>query len=169
MAWFRMRTKTSLRPATLADGSRMAAIHAAGFAVGWSKGEIERMLLDGHVGDTLLARGMFGEAVAGFAIGRVVLDEAELLTIALDPKWRGQHVASGLLQRHCQRLRQAGAATVFLEVAADNAPALALYRKAGFREMGRRTGYYPGAKGERRDAITMRLDISALDPTPRAY
>ena len=68
--------------------------------------------------------------------------------------------------------RRAGAESLFLEVAADNAPALALYRGLGMVEIGRRKGYYPasaGAGAPRRDALTMRWDISHLDPTPRAW
>lgn len=163
---------TTIRPAAMLDCSRMAAIHAEGFAVGWDRSEIEQMLLEGHVADVLVSRALFGEIVTGFAISRVVLDEAELLTIALDPEVRGQRLAAPLLRRQAERLRRAGAASLFLEVAADNTPALALYRGLGFAEIGRRKGYYPAVSGPalpRRDALTMRCDISHLDPTPRAY
>ncbi len=171
--WFRMGDMgTTIRPAAMVDCSRIAAIHAEGFALGWDRSEIEHMLLEGHVADVLVSRAVFGEIVTGFAISRVVLDEAELLTIALDPEVRGRHLSAPLLRRQAERLRRAGATSLFLEVAADNAAALALYRGLGFAEIGRRKGYYPamtGREAPRRDALTMRCDISHLDPTPRAY
>jgi ribosomal-protein-alanine N-acetyltransferase len=159
---------TTIRAATMLDTPRIAEIHAQCFAFGWSAGEIERMLLDGHVADVLVARGFFGDSIAGIAISRVVLDEAELLTIALDPDLRGRGAARELLRQHIARVRRAGAEAMFLEVAADNAAALRLYWAAGFAEFGRRKGYYPGPDG-RRDALTFRRDLGDLDPTPRAF
>lgn len=169
--WLRMGfDNPTFRRALMPDSRRMAAIHAEGFAIGWPVEDIERMLLAGHVADVLVSRAApFGEVVTGFAISRVVLDEAELLTIALDREVRGRALAMPLLMRHARKVRQAGARVLFLEVAGDNAPALALYRAAGFAEIGRRKAYYPPheAEGPRRDALTMRWDIEHLDPTPR--
>lgn len=169
--WFWLgQLHTTFRPASILDSSRMAAIHAESFAIGWDRTEIERMVLDGHVADVMVSRAPIGEIVTGFAISRVVLDEAELLTIALDPEVRGRGFSEALLERHAQRVRQAGAIWHFLEVADANTPALALYRRLDFAEIGRRKGYYPGGKGgaaQRHDAITMRRDLGHLDPTPR--
>lgn len=169
--WFWLgQLYTTFRPASILDSSRIAAIHAESFAIGWDRSEIERMILDGHVTDVMISRAPIGEVVTGFAISRVVLDEAELLTIALDSEVRGRGFSESLLDRHSQRVRQAGATSHFLEVADANEPALALYRKLGFVEIGRRKGYYPNAKGvgaARHDALTMRRDLSPLDPTPR--
>jgi [ribosomal protein S18]-alanine N-acetyltransferase len=163
--------RNTTRPASMVDSSRMAAIHAESFAIGWDRPEIERMLLDGHVADVMVSQAPFGEIVTGFAISRIVLDEAELLTIALDQEVRGRNLSGPLLIRHAERLRRAGAISLFLEVAEENEPALALYRGLGFIEIGRRKGYYPGKTGQavRRDALTMRLGLEHLDPTPRAW
>ncbi len=139
---------TVTRPAMMSDSWRMAEIHAAGFAHGWDRLEMERMLLDGHVADVQVSQAVFGEVVTGFAISRVVAGEAELLTIALDPETRGRGLAKPLLAGHAQNVRRAGGEVLFLEVAEDNAPALALYRGLGFREIGRRKAYYPGEPGE---------------------
>lgn len=169
--WFWMTGGLSLsvRPALLADSWRMAEIHASGFALGWDRNEMERMLLSDHICDVQVSRALFGEIVTGFAVSRVVAGEAELLSIALDPETRGRGLAGALLGSHLAAVRRGGAELLFLEVATDNAPALALYRKAGFTETGRRKGYYgPHSPGDkRRDALTMRIDLSGLDPTPR--
>jgi [ribosomal protein S18]-alanine N-acetyltransferase len=168
--WFRLiNPGIALRSAMMADAARMAAIHAEGFAMGWDRGEIERMLLADHIADALVSEAIFGKIVTGFAISRVVLDEAELLSIALDREVRGKGFSKTLLTRHATRLRQAGATSLFLEVAADNAPALALYRGLGMAEIGRRKGYYPATGGTRRDALTMRWDLTPFDPTPRFF
>ncbi|MGL5445825.1 MAG: GNAT family N-acetyltransferase [Rhabdaerophilum sp.] len=160
---------TAIRDADAVDCWRMAEIHASGFAHGWERVELERMLLSpDHVVDVQVSRAYIGDIVTGFAISRVVAGEAELLTIVLDLETRGRGYAAGLLSHHAASVRRAGAEVLFLEVAADNTPALALYRKAGFVEIGRRKGYYPAATGApRRDAMTMKADLSRLDPTPR--
>lgn len=158
----------AMRPAAMSDSWRMAEIHASGFTHGWDRFEMERMLLDGHVADVQVSRALIGEVVTGFAISRVVAGEAELLTIALDPETRGRGLAKPLLAEHAQNVRRAGGEVLFLEVAEENAPALALYRSLGFRELGRRKAYYPAEPGgKRRDALTMQADLSGLDPTPR--
>jgi [ribosomal protein S18]-alanine N-acetyltransferase len=171
--WFWLgQMQALIRPAIPADCARMAVLHAENFAAGWDRSDIEQMLFEGHTADVLVSRAPIGDVVTGFAISRVVLDEAELLTIALDEEVRGRGLSTGLLTRHAERLRRAGAARIFLEVAAGNDPALALYRKAGFIEIGRRKGYYPGTDGmksPRRDALAMCWDIGHLDPTPRAW
>lgn len=169
--WFWLgQMQTTFRAASIFDSSRIAAIHAESFVIGWDRPEIERMILGGHVADVMISRAPIGEVVTGFAISRVVVDEAELLTIALDREVRGRGFSEALLERHAQRVRQAGATVHFLEVAEANAPALSLYRKLGFIEIGRRKGYYPGEPGtaaKRQDALTMRRDLTPLDPTPR--
>jgi ribosomal-protein-alanine N-acetyltransferase len=170
--WWGSGAHINAREAMLIDCTRIAAIHAANFAHGWSGREIEAMLIDRkHRADVLVAPAILGDVIAGFAISRIVAGEAELLTIALDDEVRGRGHAARLLSRHAAGLRRAGAEVLFLEVADDNAAALKLYRRLGFTEMGRRKGYYPAAlpKGSRRDAVTMRWDLSDFDPTPRAY
>lgn len=97
----------------------------------------------------------------GFALGRVVLDEAEVLTIAVAPAARKQGVGQRLLTELIGRLAGRGATSVFLEVATGNVPALALYRAAGFAEAGRRRGYYLAQDGRRSDAVVMRRDLGA--------
>jgi ribosomal-protein-alanine N-acetyltransferase len=147
----------------------MAEIHAAGFAIGWNRADLEGMMLSGDVADVQVSRAWIGDIVTGFAVSRIGGGEAELLSIALDPETRGKGQARALLEFHLQNVRRAGANTLFLEVSEDNDPALHLYRRLGFEAMGRRKGYYGAKCGRRTDAITMRRDLSALDPTPRYF
>lgn len=87
----------------------------------------------------------------GVAIARVIAGEAELLTLAVDPDARRKGVAHGLLLDLTGAVAQAGADVMFLEVAADNVAARALYAKLGFREVGLRSAYYAGT-----DALILR-------------
>lgn len=89
----------------------------------------------------------------GFLLGRIIADEAELLTLAVNPACRRQGIATRLLEGFTDRAIALGATDAFLEVAADNAPARALYVGAGWRQAGSRRDYYaPGI-----DAIIMTL------------
>lgn len=91
----------------------------------------------------------------GFVLGRVTADEAELLTLAVAPEQRRKGLGRRLTRRFADQAREAGAQLAFLEVAADNDAAQALYRDLGWREAGRRKGYYaPGI-----DAIVMRHEL----------
>ena len=85
--------------------------------------------------------------------------QAELLTLATHPDARGQGLARALL---AEALPQLDAAVLFLEVAEDNAPALALYRRLGFTPFGRRPGYYRRKHGR----IAALLFELALRPPP---
>lgn len=90
----------------------------------------------------------------GFALGRSALDEAELLTLAVDPDQQGLGIGSKLLADFEGTAAAHGAKRAFLEVAANNTAAKALYAQAGWREDGLRRGYYR-AKPNPIDAITM--------------
>ncbi len=92
----------------------------------------------------------------GFAMVRVVVDEAELLTLAVAPDARRRGTGSRLLSAVMEAARAEGAKDMFLEVSAENGAALGLYRKFGFHEVGMRPGYYGGQDGTAVDALTLR-------------
>ncbi|HZH11558.1 MAG TPA: GNAT family N-acetyltransferase [Microvirga sp.] len=138
--------------------SRLAAIHAASFARAWSTLDFERLLGErGIVGDGLF----LGSAAkpSGFVLSRIVLDEAEILTVALAPEARGRGLSIPLLERHLDELSRRGVRHVHLEVEEGNQPAIALYRRFGFQNSGRREGYYQKADGTRVAALTMALGL----------
>ncbi len=125
------------------DARALAALHGASFHRGWSDGEFERLLFDRNV---VAHRATVGRSLVGFILSRLVLDEAEILSVAVAASRRGRGLARRLLDLHLRRLAGLGARTVFLEVDEGNVPARRLYRRAGFRDVGRREGYYPPAR-----------------------
>jgi ribosomal-protein-alanine N-acetyltransferase len=92
----------------------------------------------------------------GFVLSRLAADEAEILTIAVEAARQGKGVGRALLSENLRQAANAGAKAMFLEVAKDNASALALYERFGFVKVGERAGYYRRADGTRATAIVMR-------------
>ena len=124
----------------------LARLHATCFSTPrpWSEAAFASQLADNAT--FLITRPQ------GFLIGRNVLDEAELLTLAVDPKARRQgHALALVTEFHAQALEK-GAETAFLEVASDNLAARALYAAAGYQPAGRRPGYYRSPEGALIDA-----------------
>jgi ribosomal-protein-alanine N-acetyltransferase len=143
-------------PLSIREAARCATLHRTGFAKGWPVAEFERLLSNASV----LADGAGqGGAISGFILSRRAADEAEILTVAVDPVVRKQGLASALLGFHLSRLGQAGVSTLFLEVDEANVAAQALYRRYGFRRVGERKGYYTLSDGRRATALVMRCEI----------
>ncbi|HEX8063228.1 MAG TPA: ribosomal protein S18-alanine N-acetyltransferase [Allosphingosinicella sp.] len=95
-----------------------------------------------------------GEAVIGFALGRVVRDEAELLLLAVHRSSQGKGVGQMLLERFGAVAASKGAEQLHLEVREGN-HAVRLYSRNGYREVGRRRNYYRGEDGQLFDALTL--------------
>lgn len=95
----------------------------------------------------------------GFALARTILDEAELLLLAVDPDHHRRGVGRALLDHFTSRSRRQGATHIHLEVR-DGNEAVALYRNAGFQLIGRRRDYYKNSDGSRFDALTMSISSS---------
>ena len=157
---FRRPTPSTIRSLRADRAEECERLHAASFAFPWSSADFESyltdsaILADGAVND-IAPKGPLG----GFIMSRLTPPDAELLTFAVDPARRGTGLGRLLLERHLLNLERGGARLVFLEVADDNAAALALYERSGFKIIGRRENYYQRASGERRAALTMRLEL----------
>jgi len=134
------------------DAAAIAVLHAASFQRGWSEDEVHRLLIDGTV---VAHRAMSGRKLIGFILSRRAASDAEILSVAVAPAWRGRKLSRPLLDLHLRRLAGLGTRSVFLEVGENNAPAGRLYRRAGFREVGRRKGYYQGGA----TALVLRRDL----------
>lgn len=131
------------------DPAVMAKIHAAAFdrERPWSPGEFATLCESPFsltVGDS-----------RAFALARVIGDEAELLTIATHPVHRRLGLARTLMAAWESEAAKRGATRAFLEVAHDNVPAGHLYTSLGYRECGRRAGYYRRGDGTTADALIM--------------
>lgn len=96
---------------------------------------------------------------AGFALGRVVVDDAELMLIAVRPALRGAGIGRDLLDRAIATSRDRGGTRLHLEMR-DGNDAVHLYRSRGFEPSGRRKAYYTGSLGQTYDAVTLTLDLA---------
>lgn len=96
---------------------------------------------------------------SGFLIARLVLDEAEILTLVSAPEFRRCGIARSLLEHMIKELRCRGCKNLFLEVASENVAAIHLYEGYDFRIVGKRAGYYPNAAGSSGDALIMRREL----------
>ena len=134
-------------------------IHAESFQTGWDEGEFGAFLIDRAIqADCAIYEGV-GHVLA-FAVSKLILDEAEILSIAVGRRHHNQGIGRKLLIEHISNLNSSGIKSIFLEVSEENNAALKLYRRTGFDQIGRREGYYAQTDGSRIAAVTMKLSIS---------
>ncbi|HTK34910.1 MAG TPA: ribosomal protein S18-alanine N-acetyltransferase [Caulobacteraceae bacterium] len=141
----------------------LAEIHASAFDRPWDAGDLADMM-SGH-GAHLLALRAEGR-IEGFILFQAVAGEAEILTLAVRPDARRRGFGLILVEGAAAKAQAAGAATLWLDVAADNESALGLYSRAGFETLGRRRGYYRIGPNHSVDAIVMRR---ALNTAPASH
>ncbi|MBT8154025.1 GNAT family N-acetyltransferase [Epibacterium ulvae] len=133
----------------------LAATHQAAFTQtrAWEADEFESLLTSPLVFAT-------GDARC-FALVRVIADEAELLTIATHPDYQRQGLASLVMENWQAQAATKGTREAFLEVAADNTAACALYMRFGYDIVATRAEYYRRSDGTICDAIVMKRVLSA--------
>lgn len=156
--------RAALRMVELASGGAgdaaaldriMAAAFDPRFGEAWTRAQCVGILSMPGVWLTLAK--VDGSPV-GFALVRAILDEAELLLIAVVPDARRAGVGAALLRGTIAECRGRGVRRLHLEVRASN-PAVALYTAHGFEREGVRANYYRGNGGEQHDAHTYGLTI----------
>ena len=129
----------------------MEAAFSPEFGEAWTMGQCLSML-------TLPGAAMFvarsDRGICGFAFVRSVMDEAELLMIAVEPKSAGQGLGRRILRHVFKYCSQNGVERLHLEVREGNAAAIKLYQGDGFVAVGRREAYYRGASGQNANSIT---------------
>lgn len=140
----------NMRTAGPEDVPALAALHALAFDHPWGASELAELLASPGA-FAVLAEGK------GFILCRAVAGEAEILTLAVDPTVRRCGTGRALVEAAAGLATLVPAEALFLEVAADNAAALALYRAAGFEQVGLRRRYY--ASGA--DALVMRRALNS--------
>lgn len=143
----------------------LAALHAGGIGdagAAWGEAAFASLLaLPGRI--ALVAAQSAGADPAGpvgFVLLGLAADEAEVITLAVLPPARRRGIGRTLVAAAASRAAAAGAGRLLLEVAEDNAAALALYHGAGFTAVGRRRGYYARAGG----AVDARVLALRLTP-----
>ena len=144
-----------MRAMTIADVEAVLALEQSVQPYPWTRGNFCDALASGYLCYVDEQAG----ALRGYAVWMPGVDEAELLNIAV----AGAEQRKGVGRRLLAAMRELGAARdwarVFLEVRAGNTPAIALYRSAGFAEIGLRRAYYHNAHGCE-DAIVMACNLS---------
>lgn len=141
--------------AGLASADLFARLHAEAFEEGWNAAAFMELL---EMPGAVAALAIDGDEPLGFVLTRSAADEAEIITIATRPHVQRRGVARQLLNWQLPVLASQGVRQLFLEVAASNLAAQALYGALGFRESGRRRKYYRRRDGHE-DAIVLRKEL----------
>ena len=135
----------------------MEAAFGDRFGEAWTRSQCAGILPMAGV-SLMLARDGDSGATVGFSLFRSVMDESELLLLAVAPDHRRRGVGRRLLHQFLERARTDGVTRVHLEVR-DGNPAVEMYRGAGFTPIGRRRNYYHTNDGREFDALTFALDL----------
>ena len=132
--------------------TQIAQLEKICFSDPWSERSIASEL-DNNLAFWLVA--VEGETVAGYIGSQTVLEETDMMNVAVHPDFRRQGIAEALVNGLVEHLKAMGSRCLTLEVRASNAPAIALYEKLGFTEIGRRKNYY---RNPREDALILRKE-----------
>ena len=132
--------------------AQIAQLEKICFSDPWSERSIASEL-DNQLAFWLVATE--GETVAGYIGSQTVMDETDMMNVAVHPDFRRQGIAEALIHNLVEQLTVMGSHCLTLEVRASNAPAIALYEKLGFSEIGRRKNYY---RNPREDALILRKE-----------
>lgn len=129
-------------------------LEKACFAYHWTREQFQLGLKDGAY---VVLGVRDGEALAGYIAFSVIADEMEILNLAVDPARRRQGIGTALLKCAFDICKIRGVTRSFLDVKESNDPALHLYKKFGYFQIGTRKRYYPDTK---EDALLFRHDFA---------
>jgi tRNA threonylcarbamoyladenosine biosynthesis protein TsaB len=135
----------------------LAKLHQASFDHGWTEVDFAKMLASPGYG-AVIAQTRDGPV--GFLLYRAAADEAEVITFAVDPALRRRGAGRALMIQTIAQLKSLNINRFFLDVAASNTEAVALYKAAGFAEAGRRKAYYAKSSAPPEDALMMALKLA---------
>lgn len=161
--WMGTAASFVVEKAKASDVEALSQIHAQSFPKGWSDGDFETLLASkGYACLVARWKGRTDKPVAGFVLIRSTLDEAEVITLATRPEVRGRGIARQLMDEATRTLLGERVKRLFLEVDEANVPAVSLYRKLGFKQIGERQAYYaakPGDGEKPSTALVMQLEL----------
>jgi ribosomal-protein-alanine N-acetyltransferase len=141
------------------DAAAISRLHKEDFTRPWSPAEFSD-LIDQQTVFGFVAREIGNKTgLAGFVLARVVIDEGEILTVAVARTHRRQGLGWRLMDAVLRELHSQRAEALFLEVDETNIAAIALYRRLGFREVGKRANYYRSPEHGPTGALVMRRDL----------
>lgn len=147
--------KYAYAPMVMGDLDEVMAIEQAVYPHPWTRGNFVDSLGAGYSAWTLRD----GDWLAGYFLLMQVVDEAHLLNVSVAQARQGQGLGRYLLDKVAACARGLGAGSILLEVRPSNERALAVYRRYGYTEIGRRKNYYPAHHGLREEAIVMRCAL----------
>jgi ribosomal-protein-alanine N-acetyltransferase len=138
---------------TLGDLDRVLEIEGVSYRTPWSRRAFTSEITENSYAHYVVARHQ--ARIIGYVGMWVILEEAHITNVAVDPAYRRQKVAQRLLRDMFRRARDLGATRMTLEVRVSNTGAQDLYKKMGFADRGRRKGYYTDTN---EDAVIMWKD-----------
>lgn len=143
-----------IREMNLADVPAIADLEKICFSDPWSENSITSELHN-RLSYWLVAED--NGQIAGYIGSQSVLDGADVMNLAVSPSYRRQGIGQSLIKELVEHLRQRGIIALLLEVRVSNTPAITLYEKLGFVQVGRRPGYY---RNPREDALILRKELT---------
>lgn len=150
----------SLEPLTTRDSDAVSALHREDFVRPWTGGEFADLLSQNTVfGYAAREVGHGNAAPVGFVLARLVAGEGEILTVAVARSHRRLGLGWRLMDAVLRELHAQRAEALFLEVDETNVAAIALYRRLGFRQVGKRPDYYRTGGSGANGALVMRRDL----------
>ena len=132
--------------------AQVAALEKQCFSDPWSESSVASELSN-PLSAWLVA--MDGDVLAGYVGSQSVMGESDMMNIAVDAHYRRQGIAQALIEALVVQLKEKGSHSLTLEVRISNQPAIALYEKLGFAQVGRRPNYYRNPK---EDALILRKE-----------
>jgi ribosomal-protein-alanine N-acetyltransferase len=150
--------RVSILWASPEHAEELAKLHAGLFETPWDAAAFLDLL--SHPGSTaFLARVGTPSQTAGFILGQLAADEAEILTLGVVKDSQRHGIGRRLVESLGRAAKKAEVRRLFLEVGESNGAALGLYKGLGFQEVGRRKGYYARAGAVAEDALTLALSL----------
>jgi ribosomal-protein-alanine N-acetyltransferase len=143
----------SIRDMLVSDIPAVIAIENASFTSPWSEASV---LSEINASQSLTRVATVNESIVGYIIAKQILDEGQMLDLAVQLEFMRQGIADLLMRDLISGLRVSGVINLYLEVRATNAAAIRLYEKFGFTRISIRKDYY---KNPVEDAYVMMLGI----------